>query len=140
MFKTVFDTIADLWNNSGFMYFFTDDGWKNAVMILISLVFLYLAIAKKYEPLLLLPISFGILLANLPLADLNSHFGPLIVNGKEEANGSLMYYLYQGVHLGIFPPLFFLGVITSYSIHYTKLYELLRLPSILATTSLDVLQ
>jgi len=108
MLNTVMDTISDLWNNSGFMYFFSGDGWKNVVMILISLAFLYLAIVKKYEPLLLLPIAFGILLANLPLADLNSYASPGTIEGTDV--GGLMYYLYQGVHLGIFPPLIFLGI------------------------------
>ena len=108
MLNTVMDTISDLWNNSGFMYFFSGDGWKNVVMILISLAFLYLAIVKKYEPLLLLPIAFGILLANLPLANLNSYASPGTIEGTDV--GGLMYYLYQGVHLGIFPPLIFLGI------------------------------
>jgi len=107
MFQTFLDTLADLWATSGFMAFFSDGGWKNLVMILISLVFLYLAIVKKYEPLLLLPIAFGILLANLPLADLNSYASPEALNSEV---GGLMYYLYQGVHLGIFPPLIFLGI------------------------------
>lgn len=67
------------------------------IMILTSFVLLYLAIKKGFEPLLLVPIAFGMLLANLPLAGL-----------MEE--GGLLYYLYQGVKLGIYPPLIFLGV------------------------------
>lgn len=67
------------------------------IMLLISFALLYLAIKKGFEPLLLVPISFGMLLANLPLAGL-----------MEE--GGLLYYLYQGVKLGIYPPLIFLGV------------------------------
>lgn len=72
-------------------------------MILVAFVLLYLAIVKKFEPLLLLPIAFGVLLANLPLAGLMA----------EPANGQiggLLYYLYQGVKLGIYPSLIFLGV------------------------------
>ncbi len=77
------------------------------VMILVSFYLMYLAIVKKYEPLLLLPIAFGALLTNLPLAGLMD--GPSLVNGKPEPGG-LLYYLYQGVDLGIYPPLIFLGI------------------------------
>ena len=81
--------------------------WHQLVMIAISFVLMYLAIKKKYEPLLLLPIGFGMLLTNLPLAGLMSE--PSVVNG-EIVPGGLIYYLYQGVKLGIYPPLIFLGV------------------------------
>jgi sodium ion-translocating decarboxylase beta subunit len=77
------------------------------IMIAIALVLIYLAIVKQYEPLLLLPISFGMLLVNLPLAGLMDH--PTIINGQFQPGG-LIYYLYQGVNLGIYPPLIFLGV------------------------------
>ena len=88
-------SITDLWNSSGFM----NADWRQIAMILVSCVLMYLAIVKQFEPLLLLPISFGILLANLPLAGLGSH-----------TEGGLLYYLYQGVSLGIYPPLIFLGI------------------------------
>lgn len=81
--------------------------WQQGLMIGISLLLIYLAIVKQYEPLLLLPISFGMLLTNLPLAGLMAH--PTMVNGRLEPGG-LIYYLYQGVELGIYPPLIFLGV------------------------------
>ncbi|NLG37984.1 MAG: sodium ion-translocating decarboxylase subunit beta [Clostridiales bacterium] len=68
-------------------------------MIAVSLLLMYLAIVRKYEPLLLLPIAFGMLLANIPLAGLAS-----------SSEGGLLYYLYQGVKLGVYPPLIFLGV------------------------------
>ena len=68
-------------------------------MILISCVLMYLAIKKQFEPLLLLPIAFGMLLANIPIAGLAS-----------TAETGLLHYLYQGVKLGIYPPLIFLGV------------------------------
>ena len=74
-----------------------------AIMIVISLVLLYLGIVKKYEPLLLVPISFGMLLVNLPL-------GGLMTPPSEGEVGGLLYYLYQGIELGIYPPLIFLGV------------------------------
>lgn len=88
---------------SGFAQFFIDDNWKYIIMICVALVFMYLAIVKKYEPLLLLPIAFGMLLANLPLS------GVMNPPNNEEVGG-LLYYLYQGDHLGIFPPLIFMGV------------------------------
>jgi oxaloacetate decarboxylase beta subunit len=64
---------------------------------------LYLGIYKKYEPLLLVPIAFGMLLANLPLSGITDPG----VNGQP---GGLIYYLYQGIKLGIYPPLIFLGI------------------------------
>lgn len=72
-------------------------------MILISLVLLYLAVVKKYEPLLLVPISFGMLLVNLPLGD-------LMAEPQNGQIGGLLYYLYYGIKLGIYPPLIFMGV------------------------------
>lgn len=75
--------------------------WRHGVMIVIALIFLYLAIFKEYEPYLLIPISFGILLVNLPFTGIFA--GP---NGGEP--GGLLYYLYQGTNLGIYPPLIFL--------------------------------
>ena len=60
--------LNDFFNEMGFVTFFiTEEGWKNAVMILIGCFLLYLAIKKEYEPLLLLPIAFGMLLTNLPV-------------------------------------------------------------------------
>ena len=76
---------------------FTGVTWQHCVMYIISFVLIYLAVKKEYEPLLLIPIGFGMLLANLPFANL-----------MEE--GGLLYWLYQGVKLGIYPPLIFLGV------------------------------
>jgi len=79
------------------------------IMILISGVLSYLAIVKKYEPLLLLPIAFGMLLANIPLGGLMAH--PHGHYGEPDfVPGGLLYYIYQGVKLGIYPPLIFLGV------------------------------
>lgn len=95
------DTIIKLFNESGFSAL----TWQQLIMILISFVLIYLAIKKKFEPLLLLPISFGVLLANLPSTGIMS--GPL-TNSSEP--GGLLYYLYQGVKLGIYPSLIFLGI------------------------------
>lgn len=96
MFSSAIQTI---WEGSGFAAL----TWQHLLMILIACVLVYLAIAKKFEPLLLLPISFGMLLANLPLANLMGE-----PTGSEA--GGLLYYLYQGVKLGIYPSLIFLGI------------------------------
>ncbi len=73
------------------------------IMIIIACFLLYLGIVKKYEPLLLVPISFGMLLVNFPLGDL--------MNPPDAGQpGGLFYYLYQGVELGVYPPLIFLGI------------------------------
>lgn len=87
--------------------------WQHLVMLGIACFFLYLAIVKQYEPLLLLPISFGMLLTNIPLGGLMDY--PVYEIGTDglphlKQLGGVLYYLYQGVKLGIFPPLIFLGV------------------------------
>lgn len=69
-FEQVITTCKDLINESGFAQLFVGMGWQNGVMILVACVLLYFAIKKQYEPLLLLPIAFGMLLANLPGAGL----------------------------------------------------------------------
>jgi sodium ion-translocating decarboxylase beta subunit len=94
------EVVSDFISETGFAGFFTEGGWKSLVMIGISFVLLFLAIKKKYEPLLLLPIAFGMLLANLPFSGLGSH----------DPEGGLLSWLYKGVELGIYPPLIFLGV------------------------------
>ncbi|MDW7651402.1 MAG: sodium ion-translocating decarboxylase subunit beta [Bacillota bacterium] len=78
------------------------------LMIIIAGALLYLGIVKKYEPLLLVPIGFGALLVNLPLADVMN--APVYQNGEMASAGGLLYYFYQGIKLGIFPPLIFLGI------------------------------
>lgn len=88
--------------------FIKDTGFANLafpelIMIVVALILLYLGIEKKYEPLLLVPISFGMLLVNLPL-------GGLMTPPVDGQVGGLFYYLYQGIELGIYPPLIFLGV------------------------------
>ena len=122
------DSLVGLYQDSGLV----DLGWQNYVMIGISFVLLYLAINRQYEPLLLLPIAFGMLLVNLypgimaapstdmvPLAEymLNHEtidYAVTTLNGEQYVNvptyGGLLYYLYQGVKLGIYPPLIFLGI------------------------------
>jgi oxaloacetate decarboxylase beta subunit len=95
----IIGAIQDLLGNSGFASL----TWRHIVMIVIACVLIYLAIAKKFEPLLLLPIAFGVLLANLPLTDIMGE--PV---GSEP--GGLLYYIYLGVKLGIYPSLIFLGI------------------------------
>ncbi|NLP37856.1 MAG: sodium ion-translocating decarboxylase subunit beta [Firmicutes bacterium] len=83
--------------------------WQQAVMLIIALALLYLGIEKKYEPLLLIPISFGMLLANLPLGQIMA--APVYEQtGELITPGGLIYYFYQGIKLGVFPPLIFLGI------------------------------
>lgn len=106
--------LVDFFNSTGFAMM----SFGSIIMIIISLVLLYLAIAKNFEPLLLIPIAFGMLLANLPGADMmkepvveiikDPNTGELVSHTKEY--GGLLYYLYQGVKLGIYPPLIFLGI------------------------------
>jgi len=81
-------------------------------MIAVSCLLLYLAIVKQFEPLLLVPIAFGMLLANLPMAGLMAKPVMLVKDNivTTVQPGGLIYYLFQGNHLGIFPPLVFLGV------------------------------
>lgn len=78
------------------------------IMLLIASFLLYLGIVKKYEPLLVVPISFGMLLVNLPLSGLMDP--PTVDAAGNVIAGGLIYYFYQGVKLGIFPPLIFLGI------------------------------
>ena len=102
-----FSSIKDLLAESGFwniIEYFTEGGWKTLCMLAIALLLIYLAIVKEFEPLLLLPIAFGMLLANLPLAGLTT------LDPGEGETGGLIYYLYQGVKKGIYPPLIFLGI------------------------------
>ncbi len=94
------------------------EGVKIVLMILIAFVLIYLAIAKKFEPLLLLPIAFGMLLANLPSMvgaeimhpEWYTDASGVIDYGKVIKEGGLLDLLYLGVKLGIYPPLIFLGV------------------------------
>ncbi len=79
---------------------FVGMSWQNLVMILFGVLFIYLAIKKNFEPLLLLPIGFGLIVGNIPL--------PAEIAGSEE--GNFFYNIYQGVSQGIYPPLIFLGV------------------------------
>ncbi len=148
--NSLLQAVADIWNESGFVRLFTlgtggnlweriaSGGIGNLIMIAIACILLYLAIKKQFEPLLLLPIAFGMLLVNLPLGEvMKSQFNTLVpLTDQEYANylkgifeqsypvfemngqfywqhfetGGLMWYLYQGVKFGVYPPLIFLGI------------------------------
>ena len=118
----VWGAIVDIFQNSGYAYFFTDGGYKNLIMLCFSFFFLWLGIKKGFEPLLMIPIAFGMLLANIPGANLAVQYHDLqgfidLVAGRmvDEATGAvctpgLMDFLYFGVKAGIYPPLIFLGI------------------------------
>ena len=129
MTTNIGEMIVTIAKSSGFGMLFQDP--RYIIMIVIACVLLYLGIVKGFEPLLMVPIGFGMLLANLPLAGLNGtpvyeYLAEATHNGKAgvqvimedgsvmyqyvKSNGGLLYYLYQGVKLGIYPPLIFMGV------------------------------
>ena len=94
---------------------FANFTWQQGVMILVSFLLLFLAIKKDFEPLLLIPIAFGMLLANIPLGGVmnppvfdTENLAPGLASLIEP--GGLLYYIYQGDALGVFPPLIFLGI------------------------------
>jgi oxaloacetate decarboxylase beta subunit len=109
----VLESLLDFVKTSGFGAFFAEGGWKFVVMIALACFLLYLAIKKQFEPLLLLPIAFGMLLTNLPGADM---FHPTLFDEGQidwydlYKTGGLLDYLYLGVKLGIYPCLIFIGV------------------------------
>ena len=117
------EILLKIWNNSGFSYIFahfTEGGWQNLVMIIIGCVLLYLAIVKKFEPLLLCGIAFGCILTNLPGANLyNQELWTNFMTEGHEAyhsygtilrEGGLLDFFYIGVKTSIYPCLIFLGV------------------------------
>ena len=139
----LWEAIEKLWMDSGFvkLFDFQNGGWKNLLMIGLACVLIYLAVKKGFEPLLLLPIAFGMLLVNLPNIPLGGIMDPqqnslVPFTPQEAANyaqgiidqnypvftmngvhywqhfeqGGLLWYLYQGVKFGIYPPLIFLGI------------------------------
>lgn len=139
IWESFLNTLFDLCQKSGFAGFLQGDNWKNIIMIFISFGFMWAAISRGFEPLLLVPISFGMLLTNLPGAglyhpeyweyitvndadpDAAAALGTL-QNAGQYANdhyldfgyilrhGGLLDILYLGVKLQIYPPLIFLGI------------------------------
>ncbi|EOS64071.1 MULTISPECIES: sodium ion-translocating decarboxylase subunit beta [unclassified Anaerotruncus] len=111
MFAIFLDSVGTLIQNCGF----TSLSFGQALMILVSFVLMYLAIGRGFEPLLLLPIAFGMFLTNIPNANL--YHTLIFINETGHIDwsllaetGGLLDYLYLGVKLGIYPPLIFLGV------------------------------
>ena len=107
------ESIGKFVETSGFGAFFAPGGWKFAAMIALACFLLYLAIKKQFEPLLLLPIAFGMLLTNLPGAEM--YHSELFADGHVHWDifvdkAGLIDYLYLGVKLGIYPCLIFVGV------------------------------
>ncbi len=107
------DSVMKFVETSGFGAFFAPGGWKFAAMIALACFLLYLAIKKQFEPLLLLPIAFGMLLTNLPGAEM--YHSELFAGGHVHWDifvdkAGLIDYLYLGVKLGIYPCLIFVGV------------------------------
>ena len=94
----IFDSLQQFWSFTGFY----NCTWQHLVMVAIGLIFIFLGIVKKWEPLLLVPIGFGIIVGNIPLPT------GMQVGIYEE--GSVLNILYQGVVKGWYPPLIFLGI------------------------------
>lgn len=107
VFSKIGDIFKGLFDSSGL----SQGSWQNYVMILVSFLLMYLAIVKKFEPLLLLPIAFGMFLINLP----GAHDVLWGIQGEGVAyddvqNKGLLWYLFYGVQNVIYPPLIFLGI------------------------------
>ena len=113
--QAILTNLQSILANSGFAQFFVEGGYRYVIMIAVACILLYLAIVHKFEPLLLLPIGFGMLMANLPLDNI-IHMEIFLnetghINWEMLGNsGGLADYLYLGVKLGIYPPLIFLGI------------------------------
>ena len=110
------DTLVGIFQSSGFARFGEPGGYLYAIMICVGCFLLYLAIVKEFEPLILLPMAFGMILANLPGSGI-IHMQYFVGDGLEHPewieilnNGGLADMLYMGVKLGIYPPLIFLGI------------------------------
>ncbi len=111
---SIIEVLKGIIESSGFAAI----SWQQAVMLIVSFVFMFLAIAKKYEPMLLLPIAFGMMLANLPLTGLMDdplalmavEEGAEVVAGAHWYDTGVLKLIYAGVKSGIFPCLIFMGV------------------------------
>lgn len=102
------ELISNFFDQMGFLNL----GWENYVMIALSCVLIFLAIVKGFEPYLLIPIAVGMLLVNLDPTLMAAPVKQVGENGVTEvvSKGGLLWYLHEGVSLGIFPPLIFLGI------------------------------
>ena len=119
------ETMRALWESTGIAHSIAHGEWQNYVMLLISFVLFYLAVVKQFEPLLLLPIAFGMFIVNIPGAqavlygadhgltdqELWAKYADAAANGTTyTANYGLFHYLEIGVSKVIFPPIIFLGI------------------------------
>ena len=109
MFQIFLDTIVQLWEESAFC----NITWQQGVMLLVSFFLMYLAIVKQYEPMLMLPIAFGMALTNIPGAEM--YHPEFFLSGDVDYSqvlhdGGLLDIIYLGVKLQLFPPLIFLGI------------------------------
>ncbi len=111
--SVIFDVLRSIWTESGFAHL---ADWRTLVMLVLACVLLYLGIVKKYEPLLMIGIAFGMLLTNLPGANLyhpelwDAFLAGEIGYGDILHEGGLLDILYIGVKSGLYPSLIFLGV------------------------------
>lgn len=103
-------SLIDFFESTGLYFFFEPDGWKFLVMIIISMILLYLAVFKKFEPYLLMPIGFAMLLVNIPNTGMFVETTTMVNGELTTTYSGLLGYLYYGVKLGIYPPLIFLGI------------------------------
>ena len=112
MFSEFISALGKILSDSGAAQLFADRGYLNLIMIGVSFVLLYLGIKKGFEPLLMIPIAFGMLLANLPLANLGVQYSdiPGFVEVLMAGKAGLIDILYFGVKAGIYPPLIFMGI------------------------------
>ena len=128
--NAIIETLKTFWESTGFYDFFNPImkagvllPFGNLIMIGIACILLYLAIAKEYEPYLLISIAFGMLLVNIPIAGLMDaptvtipegasikEILDLFAKGDIVTKGGLLFYLFQGIDLGVYPPLIFLCI------------------------------
>ena len=102
--SSLLNSVVEFAGDTGFAYV----TGPMVIMWIVSFVLMYLAIVKKYEPLLLLPISLGALAVNIPSAGF--YDGGWSIEGMFTPTAGLYYYISQGIHLELFPPIIFLGV------------------------------
>lgn len=106
----MWQSLLEFFESTSLRFFFEPGGWKFLIMILLSLTLLYLAVFKKFEPYLLIPIGFAMLLVNIPGTGMFVETIKIVDGVETTTYSGLLGYLYYGVKLGIYPPLIFLGI------------------------------
>ncbi len=105
------NSFVELWHNTGLCNFFSIEGSKQFAMILVGLLLVFLAIKKGWEPLLLIPIGFGCILSNIPVAGIAEIAGHVMGNGEiAQETGFLGVFYSMGIENGLFPLIIFMGV------------------------------